>query len=413
MSLFAKFQPLAKVRRELAAQGIDPLGVPIDEVFSATEATVGGRRTILAGSNNYLGLTFDADCVAAAAAAVHTAGTGTTGSRMANGSYAGHLALERELAGFYGVEQAIVFSTGYQANLGMLAALAGPKDVVMLDADCHVSIYDGARLGGADVLRFRHNDPRDLDKRLGRLSARAANALVVVEGLYSMLGDQAPLAEIVAVVRAHGAYLYVDEAHSLGVYGASGRGVGEAAGVNDKVDFIVGTFSKSLGTVGGFCASRHAELDMVRYASRPYIFTASPAPAVIASTRAALAKLRATPELRERLWANARHLHAGLEAQGFTLAAPPGPVVAAVFADHIEALAFWQGLLDRGVYVNLMLPPATPNGQSLVRVSLSAAHTHAQIETIITAFAELKSGVRTADLRTEDKASPQMDTNGR
>lgn len=391
MSLFDKLEPVAKVRQEILATGVDPLGVPIDEVISATEAVVRGKRTILAGSNNYLGLSFDPDCVEAAVNAVKNEGTGTTGSRMANGSYAGHLALEQELADFYGVPEAIVFSTGYQANLGMLAALAGPGDVVMLDADCHASIYDGVRLGGAETLRFRHNDAQDLDKRLRRLGERAAGTIVLVEGIYSMLGDMAPLADIAEITRARGAYLFVDEAHSLGVLGATGRGLAEAAGVEDQVDFIVGTFSKSLAAIGGFGVSRHEELNLVRYASRPYIFTASPSPSVIASARAALGRLRTDPSLRERLWDNSRRLYAGLENLGFKLGADPSPVIAALLETREQALHYWQGLLDRGVYVNLMVPPATPNGWFLVRCSVSAAHTSTQIDHIIDAFAEIKA----------------------
>ncbi len=392
MSIFDKLQPVAKVREEILASGVDPLGVPIDEVLSATEAVVRGKRTILAGSNNYLGLTFDPECIDAAVNAVKNEGTGTTGSRMANGSYSGHLALEHELADFYGTPQAIVFSTGYQANLGMLAALAGPRDVVMLDADCHASIYDGVRLSGADTLRFRHNDPADLDNRLRRLGERASGAIVLVEGIYSMLGDLAPLAEFAQICRARGAYLFVDEAHSLGVLGATGRGLAEAAGVEDQVDFIVGTFSKSLAAIGGFCVSRHEELDLVRYASRPYIFTASPSPSVVASARAALARLRSDPSLRERLWDNSRRLYEGLQGLGFKLGSDPSPVVAALLDSREQALTYWQGLLDRGVYVNLMVPPATPNGWFLVRCSVSAAHTSAQIDHIIDAFSEIKSG---------------------
>jgi|GEM_PF-5657 len=388
-ALFDKFAPINKIRAEIATTGIDPLGVPVDRIISASEAIVRGKHTILAGSNNYLGLTFDETCVEAAVEAVRTQGTGTTGSRMANGSYDGHLALEAELAAFYGVGHAMVFSTGYQANLGMLSALAGPRDTVMLDADCHASIYDGVKLGGAAVLRFKHNDPADLDKRLRRLGDKAPQTLVVVEGVYSMLGDEAPLAELVAVVKRHGACILVDEAHSMGICGQYGRGVVETASVIDEVDFIVGTFSKSLGAAGGFCVSRHPELDMVRYASRPYIFTASPVPAVIASVRAALKRLHDDTSLRTQIWDNAHRLHSGLTALGFTLGAAPGPVVAAMFDSREVALTYWQGLLDRGVYVNLMLPPATPNNQCLVRASLSAAHTPEQIDHIIDAFAAI------------------------
>jgi len=387
MSIFDKLQPVADVRRRMLQTGVDPLGVPIEQVFDATEGTIDGRRTILAGTNNYLGLTFDSDCIEAAVRATRAEGTGTTGSRMANGTYSGHLALERELAALFDVPDAVVFSTGYQANLGILGALAGPRDTVVLDADCHASIYDGVRLGGAQTLRFRHNDAADLDKRLRRLGDAAHGALVIVEGIYSMLGDRAPLADIAEITQARGAYLLVDEAHSFGVLGGNGRGLAEEVGVERSVDFIVGTFSKSLGATGGFCVSRHPELDLIRYASRAYIFTASPAPSVVASTRTALAQLQARPELRERLWENAHRLYDALHDLGFELGPQTAPVVAAIFEDQEVALTFWQDLLARGVYVNLMLPPATPDGRSLVRVSVSAAHSPAQIEAVIDAFA--------------------------
>lgn len=390
MGIFDKFQGLAANRRELDALGIDPFNVQIDRIISPTEGIINGRRTILAGTNNYLGLTFDPEGIAAARAALESEGTGTTGSRMANGSYSGHRKLERELAGFYEKRDAIVFSTGYQANLGMLAALAGPDDVVLLDADCHASIYDGCRLGGAETIRFRHNNAQDLAKRLRRLGERAANTLILVEGIYSMLGDRAPLKEIADVKREFGGYLVVDEAHSLGVLGEKGRGLVEELGLLDDADFIVGTFSKSLGGAGGFCVSDHPELDLIRYSSRPYIFTASPAPATIASTRHALRTLSAGTHLRQRLHDNAEHLHAGLTALGYTLGAPPSPVIAVVLEGKLEALKFWNNLLQRGVYVNLMLPPATPNGVSLIRCSVSAAHTPKQIDAVCSAFADLR-----------------------
>ena len=391
MGLMDKFNVVADIRRALDEIGIDPFGVQIEQVLSPTEGVIQGRPTILAGTNNYLGLTFDPSCIAAACAAIEHEGTGTTGSRLANGSYSGHRELERELATFYGKRDAIVFSTGYQANLGMISALAGPGDVVMLDADCHASIYDGCRLGGSDVIRFRHNDAEDLAKRMRRLGTAAKDALILVEGLYSMLGDYAPLARIAEIKREFGGYLMVDEAHSLGVAGAGGRGVAEAAGVLDDVDFVVSTFSKSLGSVGGFCVSDLPELDLIRYASRPYIFTASPTPATIASVRQALRLVADGSVLRDRLRDNAARLHAGLAALGYKLAAPPSPVVAVILPDRVTALKFWAGLLERGVYVNLMVPPATPNGESLVRCSLSAAHTPAQIDAICAAFADLRA----------------------
>jgi len=391
MGLFDKLQGVAAIRRELEALRIDPFGVQIERIISPTEGIIHGRHTILAGTNNYLGLTFNPECVAAAHAALDAQGTGTTGSRMANGSYSGHRRLEEEIAAFYGMRDAIVFSTGYQANLGMLAGLAGPNDVVMLDADCHASIYDGCRLSGAQVIRFRHNNADDLAKRMRRLGARAADTLIVVEGIYSMLGDRAPLQELVEVKREHGGYLLVDEAHSLGVLGERGRGLVEELGVLADADFIVGTFSKSLGGAGGFCVSDLPELDLVRYSSRPYIFTASPSPATIASTRQALRILSAGRELRARLRENFERLHAGLTALGYTLGASPSPVIAVVLGDRVEALQFWSHLLQRGVYVNLMLPPATPNGVSLIRCSVSAAHTPAQIDAVCAAFAGLRA----------------------
>jgi 8-amino-7-oxononanoate synthase len=388
MIVFDKFREISAAREELVRVGADPFGVTIERVISATEAVVGGRRTIMAGTNNYLGLTFDPQCIEAACAAVRSEGTGTTGSRMANGTYSGHVALERELAEFYGCPSAIVFSTGYLANLGILSTLPGADDVILLDADSHASIYDGCRLGGAQVIRFRHNDPEDLDKRLRRLGDRAARALIVIEGIYSMLGDSAPLAEIAAVKRKYGAGLLVDEAHSLGVLGRNGRGLAEEVGVEEDVDLIVGTFSKSLGSIGGFCVSRWSELEHVRYAMRPYIFTASSSPSLIASTRQALRVLAGGVGLRSTLWDNARRLYEALHGLGYTLGPEVSPVIAVrLDSSREEALAMWSGLLDEGVYVNLVLPPATPDGSCLLRCSLSAAHTPAQVTAIIEAFA--------------------------
>ncbi|MBA7715058.1 8-amino-7-oxononanoate synthase [subsurface metagenome] len=244
-------------------------------------------------------------------------------------------------------------------------------------------------MSGADIFRFKHNDVKSLERRLERLKDRASRCLIVVEGMYSVLGDCAPLAEFVELKQRFGARLLVDEAHSVGVYGEHGCGVAEQQGVLDKVDFIVGTFSKSLGAMGGFCASRHDVLGLFRYISRPFMFTASPSPAVMATTREALRQLRTRPELREALWANAHRLYNGLQELGFELGPEISPVVAVRCKDRQSALANWNQLLEAGIYVNMMLPPATPAGASFLRCSISAAHTPDQITTIIKKFEEL------------------------
>jgi len=389
MSLFDKFQPIIDIRAELQQVGIMPFGAVTEKILSPTEAIVNGQRVILAGTNNYLGLTFEPECIQAAQQALAEQGTGTTGSRMANGTFAGHVALESELAAFFARRHCIVFSTGYAATMGMGSTLAGPGDVIVLDADSHASIYDGVRLGGAEVVRFKHNDAADLEKRLRRLGERTANTLIIVEGIYSMLGDQAPLADIAEVKNRYGGLLMVDEAHSLGMLGEHGRGVAEAAGVEDAVDFTVGTFSKSLGAIGGYCVSDHAELEAIRFAIRSYIFTASPSPSVIASTRVALRLMQERPELRERLWANAQRLYDGLKSLGFQVSPQVSPVVAVTIRERDQAIAWWNQLMHRGAYVNLVMPPASPTTDSLLRCSVSAAHSDEQIDRIIEAFASL------------------------
>lgn len=390
MPLLEKFDAAGQLKSGLGHVGKDPTSVVFDQLNSATEGVVEGRTTILAGTNNYLGLTFDPDCIAAGIAAMKSWGTGTTGSRMANGSYAAHGELEAELADLYECSSAMVFSTGYAANLGVLTALLGKDDAVLLDSDAHASLYDGCRMSEADIYRFKHNDVKSLERRITRLGDRARRCLIIVEGVYSVLGDRAPMKEIAEIKERFGARLLVDEAHSLGVYGERGCGVAEEQGVLDKVDFTVGTFSKSLGAMGGFCASQHDVLGLFRYVSRPFMFTASPSPAVMATTREALNKLRTKPQLRDTLWSNARQLYNGLKDLGFELGPEISPVIAVLCKDRESALAEWNQLLEAGVYVNMMLPPATPGGASFLRCSISAAHTSEQISSIIEKFADLK-----------------------
>ncbi|MEE8207424.1 MAG: aminotransferase class I/II-fold pyridoxal phosphate-dependent enzyme [Nitrosomonadaceae bacterium] len=393
MSLLDKLDTVAAARKALLPEGIDVFGMPIEEVYSSTEARVSGRRILFFGTNNYLGLTFAPECLQAAHKAIDSEGTGTTGSRMANGSYSGHCALEQEFSDFYHCRSSIVFTTGYQANLAMISGLAGANDVILIDGDSHASIYDGCRLSGAEIIRFRHNDMADMEKRLRRLGERTRSTLIIVEGIYSMLGDQAPLADIVKIKNSYGSTLLLDEAHSLGVLGETGQGLVEETGLIDGVDFITGTFSKSLGSIGGYCVSNHLQLDQLRYVSRPYIFTASPSPATIASTRAALKLLRDGTELRTKLWRNARKLYSCLDELGYQLGPEPGPVIATILDSPQQAMMLWKGLFDYGIYVNLILPPAAPEGKSLVRCSVSAAHTGEQVDYVGNSFAELRKNI--------------------
>ena len=396
--LFDKFQTMANFQAELAERGVKPFGAVTEKILSATEGVVEGRNVILAGTNNYLGLSFDPRCIEAAREAAADWGTGTTGSRLANGSFTEHQALETEIAEFYGVNHAIVFSTGYAATMGMCSTLAGPGDTILLDADSHASIYAGVKLSGADIIRFKHNNPEDLAKRLRRLGDRAGQALIIAEGIYSMLGDVAPLQEIAAVKREYGGYLFLDEAHSMGALGATGRGAAQAAGVEDDVDFFAGTFSKSLGAIGGFCVSRHAELEAIRFCINAYIFTASSAPSIIASTRAALRIIKEEPQLREKLWDNANRLYDGLKTLGLPVGPTASPVVAVEMEDRSATIDCWKALMAAGVYVNLVIPPASPSTNFLLRNSVSAAHTSEQIDTIIAAYGDLvASGLITPD----------------
>ncbi len=393
MNLLEKLDAAAAARIAQLPTGLSAFGIPIEEIYSPTEARIGERRILLLGTNNYLGLSFAPECREAAHEAIDKEGTGTTGSRMANGNYSGHRALEMEFAEFYQCRSCIVFTTGYQANLGTISGLIGAGDVALIDGDSHASIYDGCILSGADIIRFRHNDMADLEKRLRRLGDRSKNTLIIVEGIYSMLGDQAPLAEIVNLKNAYSSTLLIDEAHSLGVLGETGQGLAEKTKLSSEVDFITGTFSKSLCGIGGYCVSNHPQLDQLRYVSHPYIFTASPSPATIAATRVALRLLRNGSKLREQLWRNARQLYSHLKMVGYQVGPEPGPVVATILDNPQQALALWNGLLENNIYVNLILPPAAPEGKSLVRCSVNAAHTSEQIEYVCQTFSMLYTSI--------------------
>jgi len=265
---------------------------------------------------------------------------------------------------------------------------AGKDDYVILDIDSHASIYDGCALGNAQIVAFRHNDVEALDKRLKRLPAEVGK-LVVLEGVYSMLGDIAPLKEMIAVSKEAGAMVLVDEAHSMGFIGPNGRGVAEDQGVLDQVDFIIGTFSKSVGTVGGFCVSNHPKFEILRLVCRPYVFTASLPPSVVATAAVSIDKLAHGSNKRAHLWENSKRLHGGLKELGFTLgtATPQSAIIAVIMPDLEKGAAIWEALLNEGLYVNLARPPATPANMTLLRCSLCAEHTSEQVDEILGMFA--------------------------
>jgi 7-keto-8-aminopelargonate synthetase-like enzyme len=286
------------------------------------------------------------------------------------------------------MDHAMVFSTGYQANLGIISTIAGKEDYIILDIDSHASIYDGCALGNAQIVPFRHNDVDALEKRLRRLPPEAGK-LIVLEGVYSMLGDVAPLDKMVPLAKSHGAMVLVDEAHSMGFIGEHGRGVAEAQGVIDDVDFIIGTFSKSVGTVGGFCVSNHPKFEILRLVCRPYVFTASLPPSVVATAATSIRKLMHGRDKRDHLWANSKRLHAGLRGLGFTLGTeePQSAIIAVIMPDLEKGAAMWEALLHEGLYVNLARPPATPAGMTLLRCSLCSEHTESQVGEILGMFA--------------------------
>jgi|SRR5579871_1540246 len=409
MDLLEKLRTVEKRRARFAGAAALPGETVIDRVVGPCEVIIGGRRTLMFGSNNYLGLTLHPDVVEAAQRAAGEYGTGTTGSRTANGTLALHEELEREFADWFGKRHALIFSTGYQANLSLVGALCGAGDVILIDADSHASIYDATRQTASQVVAFRHNSAESLRRKLQRLPTGQRNRLVVVEGLYSIRGDVAPLRDIVAVCREHGAYLLVDEAHSLGTFGSRGLGCAEEQGVLSGVDFVVGTFSKSLAGIGGVCVSDHPELRALHFLARAYVFTASGSPSNIAGVRAAVKVIRRHPELRDRLWANVRMLRNGLREIGYTIGEHESPIVPILTGEEARTIALWQALLRAGLYVNLIVPPGCPKDDCVLRASCSAAHTPEQVQQALDIFATAESQLGQVPLRRVPEAVGEGD----
>ncbi len=381
-----------KEHRLAQAAGVYPYFLPIAENHG-TEVTIGGKRLIMAGSNNYLGLTKHPKVMAAAEDALRRFGTSNNGSRFLNGTLELHVQLEERLARFMRKEAALVYSTGYLTNLGSLSALADKGDVIILDKDAHACIVDGARLSFGDVKRFRHNDVRDLERVLGSVPARAGK-LIVVDGLYSMEGDLAPLSDIVRLAREYGARILVDDAHGIGVLGARGAGACEAMGVEDRVDLVMGTFSKSFASLGGFIAGPKAVMDYLRHHARALIFSASMTPASVAAALASLEIIESEPELRERLRQISIKMRKGFRDQGLEVGSGiETPIVPIFLGDRMKTMQVWKKIFDRGVFVNAIVVPAVAPGRDLLRTSYMASHKDAQLDYILQVVGEVHQEV--------------------
>ena len=369
---------------EVKQQGLYPFFIPLDNT-EGTEVTIDGRRLIMIGSNNYLGLTTHPKVREAAIAALREFGPSCTGSRFLNGTLALHEELEMRLARFVGKEKALVFSTGYQTNLGTLSALVGHGDVIIGDRENHASLVDGARLSFGRLLRFRHNDMSDLERILRHVPPTAGK-LVVVDGVFSMSGEVAPLPEIVALCKKYGARLMVDDAHGLGTMG-QGRGTAAHFGLTDAVDLIMGTFSKSFASIGGFIAGAESTIHWIKHTARSLIFSASlPAPNV-AAVLAALDVMESEPERVDRVNTIAARMRRGYRDLGFDVGRSETPIIPIFIGDQLKTMQMWKALFDAGVYTNVALPPAVPAGASILRTSYMATHTDAQMDRVLKVFA--------------------------
>jgi 8-amino-7-oxononanoate synthase len=371
---------------EVKAQGLYPYFRPISE-SEDTVVVIEGQKKIMLGSNNYLGLTHHPKVLEAAGRALHVYGSGCTGSRFLNGTLDLHLQLEAALAEFLGKEDCIVFSTGYNANLGLISGLVGRRDVVFLDKLDHASIVDGAKMSDGETVRFNHGDLAGLERKLERHPG--VGKMVIVDGVYSMEGDIADVPGLLKLCKRHGAALAVDDAHSIGVLGPKGDGTAAHFGVSDEVDIIAGTFSKSLASIGGFVVASRSIINYLRHHARPLIFTASLPPANTAGVLAALEVLRHDTERRESLWANTRRLLEGFRGLGFDTGPSETPIVPILIGPLDKTLIMWRKVFDAGIFTNPVVPPAVPPSQCRLRTSVMATHTADQIDYCVEAIGKI------------------------
>ena len=369
--------------KELISRGIYPY-FRVIESAQDPEIIMNGRRMIMIGSNNYLGLTNHPKVKEAAIDAIKKYGTGCAGSRFLNGTLTIHVELEEKLARFMRKEAALVFSTGFQVNLGVISALAGKDDVIIIDKMDHASIIDGCRLSFGEVKKFRHNDMNDLERVLREYESK--DKLIVVDGVFSMEGDIARLPEIITLAKSYGARVMVDDAHGIGVLGQTGRGTAEHFGLEDEVDLIMGTYSKSLASIGGFIAGSTDVIHYIKHTARSLIFSASPPPASVASVSAALDIIENEPERRKALWRNTNKMFKGFTELGFEVGPSQTPIIPIVVNDNENAFVMAMMLQEEGVFANVAVSPAVPNGRALIRTSYMATHTEEQLDKVLMAF---------------------------
>lgn len=369
--------------KELISRGIYPY-FRVIESAQDPEIIMNGRRMIMIGSNNYLGLTNHPKVKEAAIDAIKKYGTGCAGSRFLNGTLTIHVELEEKLARFMRKEAALVFSTGFQVNLGVISALAGKDDVIIIDKMDHASIIDGCRLSFGEVKKFRHNDMNDLERVLREYESK--DKLIVVDGVFSMEGDIARLPEIITLAKSYGARVMVDDAHGIGVLGQTGRGTAEHFGLEDEVDLIMGTYSKSLASIGGFIAGSTDVIHYIKHTARSLIFSASPPPASVASVSAALDIIENEPERRKALWRNTNKMFKGFTELGFEVGPSQTPIIPIVVNDNENAFVMAMMLQEEGIFANVAVSPAVPNGRALIRTSYMATHTEEQLDKVLMAF---------------------------
>jgi 8-amino-7-oxononanoate synthase len=390
--IFEKCRHFVAARRAMA-DGVYPFFLPIQET-SGPEVMIGGRRTLMLGSNNYLGLTHHPRVLDAAASAIRRYGAGCTGSRFMNGNTELHERLEERLARFMRKESALVFSTGYQTNLGVISALVGLGDRVYIDSLDHASIFDASRLSGGRAVVFGHGDFGALRRLMEEGRREDEGGLLVVDGVYSMDGEIADLPTLARLAKDFGVPLVVDDAHSIGVLGPTGAGTAEHYGLSDEVDLVIGTFSKSFASIGGFVAGTESVIHYIRHHARSEIFSAALPAANVAAVLAALDVIESEPERRRRLWDVTRRMAEALEHLGFDTGASQTPIIPIILSDMDAMLLFWKRLLDEGVYVNAVMPPAVPADGARLRTSYMATHTDSQLEFALQKFEKVGKELR-------------------